>query len=679
MPKKVTEAEVNELLLDNNPYEKGLVVKDQNIWGTSLPDVPELNKEISDEILSTIESLHTSSEKIASVGVRAERGSGKTHIISRLRKRIQAGDSGVLVYFSMDKVSDLRLINLSLQQAIADSLDRPGYNGLTQWQSIAYQVVAEALKVNSPKANVPSPQKLIESFDQVYARTLKKGTDIVVELAKIARRLHPEADIFVIRAIIWTLSEERGMFAVKWLAGDAISAVDAVDLRLPDNGKKSTEELGANAIRVAIDTISFISEYKSVLICLDEIDSYITNVDGLLTPHSVAIMVKGLFNSLTLSEKSNGVMIATFVLPTVWQLLKETGGGGGESADISMSRLSSESEPLDLRKADGDVLVQLVSLWMKAFYQRHNIEFDNLIHPFSVDELMKLGKTRPNVREALRWCSKELPIKIEKIEPVTKPLTAKERFEAAYAKALQRSLGDDDLDDNDLIAAVLRFSFEKIISLGEQGKLKESCIENVCLEAIEDITPKSKNNGYLNFKIVGKEDNETVAIGLQVMQQGHALSVSAGFKRLLDNETFGLTRGCLVRASDRKIKRNWDSYAFYQELIEKGGEWVYLKEEELMPLVALKRVYDNHDNHDLSIKMLDYFAFTRDTLVNNPLIKEILSRPPGVVVEDALEGEQRQHFHSAEEAQIIAQELSAIEEQPEDDAEGVDLGELEAV
>ena len=148
----------------------------------------------------------------------------------------------------------------------------------------------------------------------------------------------------------------------------------------------------------------------------------------------------------------------------------------------------------------------------------------------------------------------------------------------------------------------------------------------------------------------------------------------------MNYETFDMTRGCLVRSLERKIKRNWDSHEYYQQLIQKGGEWVHLKEEELKPLIALKYVYDNHEKYDISIKMLDRFAFSRDTLIENLLIKEILSRPAGRVVEEALEGDEVHRLHSEQEIEAIAEHLNETLEnmdKAEDTDKEADFAELE--
>ena len=110
------------------------------------------------------------------------------------------------------------------------------------------------------------------------------------------------------------------------------------------------------------------------------------------------------------------------------------------------------------------------------------------------------------------------------------------------------------------------------------------------------------------------------------------------------------------------------------------GEWVDLREEELKPLLALKYIYDNHEKFEISIKRLDSFAFIQKLLVNNLLIKEILSKPEGQVYEESLEGQELAHLHSEEECQDIVAHLGEVidDANSEDIEEAPDLGELVA-
>ena len=680
MSQQASITEINELLQDTNPFDKGLVVKDQNIWGTSFPDIPELNKHVSDAIYASMNKLQespSSLDKVSSMVIRAQRGAGKTHLISRVRKQIKTEGNAVLIYAGADKYSELELIASSFRESVADSLEREGLQGLTQWQEIAAQLVITALKKNKNNAKVPSAQALAQKFDQAYSKSHKNGRDLVTELAKVVRHLHPDSDLYIIRAIIWTLSEERGALAVKWLAGEELNAEDALDLRLSANDGQDADVREAKALNFIAKVLSLIGEYRTVLICFDELDTVKENSLGYTVFQVVIDLVKRLFDSIVQSDSSQGVLIATFLLPKEWQFLIQD---GPDSSTSPKSRISTQSERLDLRPLNSETMVQLVSLWMRDFYKRRKIVFENYLYPFTADELSSYGKQGYTVREALQWCAQQLPLKLKNIDPPPESLTDKERFEVAYKKALARDLDEDDVDSNTFISSVLRFSFERIIILLKKGKLKNELIENVRLESVENVVPRSKNNGYINFKVCGQEDNVPVVIGVEVLQQKNGLSVGAGFRRLLDYETFDMTRGCLVRSLERKIKRNWDSHEYYQQLIQKGGEWVHLKKEELKPLIALKNVYDNHEKYNISINKLDLFAFTRDSLVKYPLIKEILSRPEGRVVEEALEGKAVERLHSEQEIQSIAENLNETLESldsEEDTDKEADFAELE--
>ncbi|NEQ49928.1 MAG: hypothetical protein F6K11_07325 [Leptolyngbya sp. SIO3F4] len=686
MTQQASVAEINELLRDTNPFEKGLVVREQNIWGTSFPDIPELNQHVSDAIYEAIKKLQTapsSIEKVSSMLIRAARGAGKTHVISRVRKHIQVDGKAVLIYASGDKFSGLELLDSSFRESVADSLDQESTEGLTQWQEIAAELVTAALKNNNKKAKVPSAKVLAGKFDQANKKAHQQGRDLIADLAKNIRILHPKADPYTIRAIIWTLSEERGALAVKWLAGEQLNTEDALDLRLPTNDTPETGKTEAKAIGFVSDVISLIGEYKSVLICFDELDNTKEDDLGFPSIKGYIDLIKRVYDSIVQSDTAQGILITTFLLPTGWQFLKQD----GLDVDIAGSRIVTQNELPVLHNLNARTMVQLVSLWMKDFYKRRNITFSDFLYPFKKDELTEQGKRGQSVRQALKWCSEQLPKKLDSLEDEktlesrsNKKLSDKERFDAAYNKILAHDLDQEDLGENSFTASILRFSFEKIIGLLEKGKLKNELIENVRVEKVEDVLPRSKNNGYLSFKVIGKENDQLVVIGVEVLQQTKGLTVGAGFRRLLNYEAFGLTRGCLVRSMERKIKRTWDSHEYYQQLIQKGGEWVHLKEDDLKPLLALKHVYDNHEKYDISIAKLDNFALTRNTLVKNPLIKEILSRPEGKVVEAALEGEAAQRLHSEQELKAIAetldQTLEVLNQEEETDSE-VDLSVLE--
>ncbi|PZO12026.1 MAG: hypothetical protein DCF25_18395 [Leptolyngbya foveolarum] len=614
----------------NNPFEKPPVVRAQNIWGESFPDVPSINAKASDtlfEAASQVREADSSLEKVTSIVFLADKGTGKSHVLKRIRRRLQAASEGVFIYASADKYGNPSLINLLFQQSIAESLEQR-CGGVTQWQEIAALMVAEAVRINNPGAKTLAAKDLVAKFDKLYLSRYKQEKDLVGELVRAIRWLKPSTDVYLLRAIVWTLSEERGHLAVKWLAGEQLTSRDADELRLPENDK-SEGAVNAAAALTIVNLVSLIAEYKSVIVCFDELDSSVLDESGYTMPFIIVNLVKRLFDSIVQSENAKGVVLLTSILPGDWRKLRS----GREAA---VERISAYCDPVGLINLNENNAKDLCALTLKSFYEKKGLVPPNSIYPFVEEEIAAFSKGRPSARETLQWFAKQLNEKLKSIEQI--PLSPTERFVKAYQNALEQ-FSLEDLETNEVGASALQFCFLKLASL---SSLKDKQIEGVVVRSVEEVTPKYKNNDRLQFKIVGEESGDPVVIGVGVMQETHGLSVGAGFRRLLDTETFGLSRGCLVRSRDRKIKRCWDSYEYYHQLIANGGEWVDLALEDIRPLLALQYVYEHHEKFDLTHKRLDYFAFTRDLLQNNPLIKEILSRPEGQVVEEGLEGEELQ-------------------------------------
>jgi len=227
-----------EILRNHNPFNIPSVVKGQNIWGDSFPDANSFNAHASDAILQAlkrVESTNSSLEKVLSAVITAERGLGKTHLIRRIRKQSQSIGKTIFVYASADEYGDLDLINSAFLRSFSESLDKFVGDGITQWQRVAYAMMKDALKTTNSNAFIPSIEEIINKFDRLFYANLKKGKNIVSELTKAVRKSKVGSDPYITRAIIWTLSEDRGMLAVKWLAGETLEVQDSVDLGLPAN------------------------------------------------------------------------------------------------------------------------------------------------------------------------------------------------------------------------------------------------------------------------------------------------------------------------------------------------------------------------------------------------------------------------------------------------------------
>ena len=614
--------ELNAAIQSHNPFLKTGIVKDQDVWGKGFPDVATLNAHASNAVFQAIERVRTSpssQDKVTSLAFTASMGVGKSHVISRIRHRLQADGSALFVYASVNKYTDLNLINYLFQQTLANSLRQIGSQGVMQWQEVATAKVNEAEKARKPDAQALSPEQLVKNFDRVYAQKLARNQKNLIDVLfdKVFTN-KPNADPDIIRAILWTLSEKQAPFAIKWLSGQPIANAKADELRLPLNSNKTNQDRESEALNAVREILNFVSGYKPVVICFDEIDvrNECTN-SGLTTPEVIADLVKRLYDTLHQSELSQGVVLLTVMLPDTWQeTVKQMGGG---TLDRVLAEPSLNKKPIELKPIDGKSMVDLVTLWLKEFYQQRNFNPPRWLYPFEESQLIEYGKKeRPTVRKALEWCAENF--KIDK-EPL--PEDPLERFELAL-KTEGKAVSVDDLENNSLLADTLSFGFQT---------LKGQTLGKVTVNDITEVKPKAANAGWINFRVVGSENGKVVKIGVAVIQNSQAALV-AGLKRLCNYSKFDLTRGCLVRSKSKveKIKKNSEASRWLTYLIsdmDMKGELVDLIEEQVKPLITLRSVYQKRDKYDLSEEQVLSFISQKQLTFENLLLQEILSDPSG--------------------------------------------------
>lgn len=613
---------LNAAIQSHNPFSNAGIVKEQDVWGKGFPDVPTLNAHASDAIFQAIKRVRTSQssqDKVTSIAITAQQGVGKSHIISRLRHRLEHEGGALFVYAGVNNYTDLNLINYKFQQTLVESLRHTGSQRVMQWQEVATGMANEGFKAISPTAPSLSPEELVNRFDKVYANWLAKNKNLMNTLTKQVLKTKPNADPYIVRAILWTLSETQAPFAIEWLSGDELAQSNAEYLGLP-NPSKTSKDKEDNAIKNIQQILNLVSYYNSVIICFDEIDVKNNCTDnGFPTEVVIADLVKRLHDTLNQSELGQGVVLLTVMLPDTWNNKVNLIPGG------TPDRVSkyTQRKPIALDHPNSDYMVELVTLWLKEFYESRNLTPPHPVYPFEESQLREFGKGKPTVREALTWCA-------ENFKVYTPPLPSDpfERFELAFTRELEVDIKEY-LENNSLIATALEFGFQSLIS---------QTLEKVTIDDVTEVKPKADNKGFINFKVVGRENGKIVKIGVAIIQSSQSTLV-AGLKRLNGYETFDLSRGCLVRSKSKteKIKKNSEAYKLLNKLIEKGGEHVDMIEEQVRPLVALHSVYSKCEKYNLNKEQVLNFIYQKQLTFENPLLREILSAPAGQMDESIIE------------------------------------------
>ncbi|MBW4591338.1 MAG: hypothetical protein KME46_00055 [Brasilonema angustatum HA4187-MV1] len=578
-----------------NPFDRPLVVRSQDVWTKGFPDVSALNAHASDGVFEAIEKVRTRQRQVVGITITAEKGLGKSHLISRIRHRLQSDGSALFVY--MSECGDLNRIKAEFLRTLAISLKQIGSKGVSQWRELATALHNEAFNQSY------TPKSMVSRFGEALTRNSKVAEHMRDRVLAIKPDIeNPD----IITAIFWTLSSEPGyeLFAINWLAGKSLpqSKADAMGLSNP-----STEDKEADSFSTIRQILDLISDYKPIVVCFDELDVPECSDAGFTKAQVAAGLAKDLYNSI-----KRGVLL-TAMFPETWNHQVKA----LPYAESVTDRIGEKF--LELTYLNSDDVVALVSQWLKDFYDEKDLTPPHKVYPFDEGKLRELGKERPIVRKVLQWCK-------ENWNAPSKP-----PVEAAYNKELadlENSI-EDYMENKTKLAEALRLSISSLI-----GQI----VEKVQIEDIAEVKVKSADKGYFDFKICGKENGKVVKIGVAVLQESGGMFVQATLKRLIDYKKFDFTRGCLVRS--KQFSRNAAKAKQYLTQLlspQLGGEWVMLKKEDIQPLLAINSVMNAREDYELSKEQIIDFIEQKRIALDNYLIREILSDPSGQIPDEAID------------------------------------------
>ncbi|HIK14903.1 MAG TPA: hypothetical protein IGS53_06360 [Leptolyngbyaceae cyanobacterium M33_DOE_097] len=590
---------LNQVIRECNPFESNFIVKSHHVWDEDFLDLPCLHAHASETILEAVTKINSGKLKSKTSGfaVLAPKGVGKTHVLSRIRHHLKQTGEGFFIY--MCEYGNLSSIRHQFLQSLAFSLKKLGSQGVMQWQELATALANKGMGKDF------APQQLIERFPQALAR----NPQAVTQLTQKVLQKCPEIDNpYIVKAILWTLSQAHAPFAINWLAGRELSEAQAKMMDLPDVSKENREtEVSSNISQI----LNLISYHTTPVICFDELDGteLADEADPMLGGYSraqvVASLAKDVYNSL-----QRGIIVTALYAQT-WREEFQSISQSGAIKD----RIAHKEIALTLLKPDDTVM--LVAFWLENFYTEKGLIPPHAVYPFDENSLRELGNGA-TIREILQWCAQNFsPVKIDPIE----------KLEKIYQQV--ESTLDDFSDDSEKIANALAFVLHYI-----RGKT----VEGVTLKKIDrEINPKWKHKGRINFRIVGEENGKEVKIGVCVSQDSNGKSVGACIKYLTLYSDLDFTRGCLVRS--KSIQKNWQVAKVYlkQLLDQQGGEWVSFKDEHIKPLLALHKVHKELDRESFTEEDFRRFIDEKHPVETNLLVCEILSDPSGQNPEEVID------------------------------------------
>jgi hypothetical protein len=370
-----------------------------------------------------------------------------------------------------------------------------------------------------------------------------------------------------------------------------------------------TEISGFNAFRQTQQILNILGEFAPTVICFDELDSLGQADDIAAKPRAVASLAKDILNDL-----KRGVVLTT-LYPQTWATHIKT----MPQAEGIVDRIG--EKVIELQYLNPESVNALVTAWLDDFYFEKRYKPVTPIYPFTNEEIQMIGDERPTFRAALQDCRQLFGEKVN-VKPQRHPV------ETAYEvelKAVEEHIGEL-MEDSGKIASALKLGFTAV---------KGQTVNDIEVRDVEEINVRAADQGYVNFRLIAKENGKVARIGISVLQNTSGTGVGACLKRLVDNETFNLTRGCLIRSKPISAQAAQAQQLVNELIINKKGEWVWPDNEHIAPLLAITSVYERREDHELSDIQIFDFINHRGIVSNNLLVAEILSKPCGKVPKNA--------------------------------------------
>jgi len=614
---------LNQLIEQHNPFSSKVTAQ-HSVWSNEYSGVAAINQNAFNQVLQLIDDVDTKKSETEGAVIIGERGLGKTQLLARLHHHLSSNNKAFFVY--MGEYDNLDAIKPEFLQALVYSLKREYMPNVTQWQALAAEMYFEARGGDRPFT--------IEHLVKQFPSVLSKNPNLINSWTSgIAHKIPDVKNIFLIRAILWTLLPESAPFAAMWLAGQKLSEDSAKTLGLP-------VDRDGDSFSYTCDLLNLITRYKTVVFCFDELDAPQVNTQMLTTVQVVLGLAKDLYNI-----KRTVILLAVF--PQTFS--EDINLAASSIAPKILAAKDRVSHKIELEMLDVQASLSLVEHRLQQFYKHHNVIPPDPFYPFEKNELSQnfAGEKAPS-RKILRWCEEKWipkpPIVIEGQTdpppdggenggfPPDLPLHLS-RVEEYYQQHLQDIQSDFDridanlLDNSEKITKALRFAFDHLIN---------QVVDEMQIFAVIDEQEKAYKD-IVPFKVkVRKAENKKghyAFIGIAVIQKTGVALTNALEKLVKFNEP-NQTRACLIRSEDIGGNKARD---YTLTIMQNGGEWIQFHTDHIIPILALQSLLkksEEESQDNLTEPQIWEYVAKKGILTDNLLLKEIVSKPDTKIPKD---------------------------------------------
>jgi hypothetical protein len=548
-----------------------------SIWTDSPVHVPELHAEVIEEVLEKWGWM-ADPDVMNPLGtiIVGEAGSGKTHLVSALRKEIIARGG----LFLLGDMTDVRDFWETVQQGIINSLLRPLPDGTTQLDA-----VIDALLARFGRGKLEA--MAAKDFAELRPPALENRLN---ELTHAARKVDPDArhhvDEMKALMLLGSSDPDLSQVGLAWLGGLDVSEAGQIRHALPQREKRHSDR---------VKSLSWvISQYGPVLFAVDQLDAITSEArayeaagkkgGAALVYHQV---VRGM---MELWDALHRTLIVATSLETNWKFFQ----------DQALAPVEDRyGAALRLRHPEGNLLETILGRRLQRHYESRGFEPPYPSYPFRPEAFRGLTL---NPRQLLRRAEdhrthcrrqarvEELSTFVARNEAPPPPLDAlaraiDERFSTLMKRADGEAiLGGTDREHDLLLESACR-------CLAHENPLPESRGVSVDVDfGSDNIQPL-----HARIRVIDHDQGDRERhFSLRFIQHPNAVAFQARLKRALTesgvSSELPFRRLLIVRSGPPPTGPK--TKALVEHMAELGGALTEPDVDELRALHALTKLLD---------------------------------------------------------------------------------------
>lgn len=536
-----------------NPFRDLIVASP---WEATRADVPQIHGNVFEKCVEGIEFVRTA-KRSAGLLIHGEAGSGKTHILSRLRTRLtpQAPTDTSRresLYVWVRLQTSPRMIWRTLRRTLVDDWFRPVINGKTQFERILFHRLAEIRTAEG-------------DLERWYEYMLDEVPDGLAELMdRIATNLDLDRNTAVAFSHIAFGRHLRDLRA--WLAGTSLpqAALERMDLAQDDGTDEERED---ESRRIVLMLCRLAGNGLPIVLSFDQVEAL-----QMVPRDTDALFAYGQLVS-TLHDETTNTLVVSCVQSAFATELKDNSRKADYDRMTSLGAFS--LDPLNRAQAE-----QLIARRLEAAGLA-----PNACWPLEVDELSQLISRTGGVspRKLLSLCAERFesqgqPTQRPAEEPLPSSPSILSFLEETWDVAVDRKA---QVNTPDRTEEIVRHGLPQLV------RLTAPDVKAVRDERLPDV------------ELVFQGDRGRT--GVSICTQSNMTSLAGRLRRLKTQiATQRLDRLVLLRDSRIPISPGAKSTKQYLEELEQQASVVFPSVEALAALDALRDLLSDAKSGDLA-------------------------------------------------------------------------------